>query len=287
MTPTDKLWHKLAGPARTAIRPDFRFDPALYADPSLSIAETAGEPGGHFAVDEHASAGQGSFYSQLRQQAPHIDEGLRRIVTHPEVKALIEAGDSDALHLAFELIQLGAPVDTEIADFSMQAYLEWHPDILAAGMNPLMHYLRHAIVEGHHRSLAELRDDLHIGARPFHSDRDTVLICLPTLAHSAASFVIREMLQQTDKTKNIVVTALEGGGSLDQILPHCCAIQITKKPLAELPYARHAAFRQVDRAILYRAQSAWFIHYCVARDIPLWPISMIMLRTLPHGKALA
>lgn len=268
MTPTDKLWLKLAGPARTAIRPDFRFDPALYADPSLSIAETAGEQAGHFAVDEHASAARGSFYSQLRQQAPHIDDGLRRIVTHPEVKALIEAGDSDALHLAFELIQLGAPADTEIADFSMQAYLDWHPDILAAGMNPLMHYLRHAIVEGHHRSLAELRDDLHIGARPFHPDRDTVLICLPTLAHSAASFVIREMLQQTDKTKNIVVAALEGGGSLDQILPHCCAIQITKKPLAELPYARHAAFRQVDRAILYRAQSAWFIHYCVARDIP-------------------
>lgn len=90
----------------------------------------------------------GSLYSHLRQQAPHIDKGLTRIVTHPELKALIEAGDPDALHLAFELIQLGAPIDNRIADFSMQAYLEWHPDIVAAGMNPLMHYLRYAMIEG-------------------------------------------------------------------------------------------------------------------------------------------
>lgn len=29
----------------------------------------------------------------------------------------------------------------------MQAYLEWHPDIVAAGMNPLMHYLRYGMIE--------------------------------------------------------------------------------------------------------------------------------------------
>lgn len=268
MTRTDQLWHKFAGPARTAIRPNFRFDPAFHAGAPSSIAKTAGEPGTHLSADERAAAGHDSLYSQLRQQAPHIDKGLIRIVTHPELKALIEAGDPDALHLAFELIQLGAPVDTEIADFSMQAYLEWHPDIVAAGMNPLMHYLRYGMIEGHRRSLADLRDDLHDGTRPFHPERETVLICLPDLAHSAASLVIREMLRQTDGAKNIVVAALEGGGMLNQILPYCCAIQITGKPLRELPYARHEAFCQVDRAILYRAKSAWFIHHCIARDIP-------------------
>ena len=45
-------------------------------------------------------------------------------------------------------MQLGAPVDTAVADFSMQAYLEWHPDIAQAGMNPLMHYLRYASSRG-------------------------------------------------------------------------------------------------------------------------------------------
>ena len=268
MTRTDQLWHKFAGPARTAIRPNFRFDPTFHAGASSSIAKTAVEPGAHLAAKEGAAAGHGSLYSQLHQQAPHIDKGLIRIVTHPELKVLIEAGDPDALHLAFELIQLGTPVDTEIADFSMQAYLEWHPDIVAAGMNPLMHYLCHAMIEGHHRSLTDLREDLHEGARPFHPEYETVLICLPDLAHSEAFLVIREMLRQTDGARNIIVAALEGGGMLDQILPHCCAVQITRKPLLELPYARHTAFRQVDRAILYRAKSAWFIHHCVAQDIP-------------------
>lgn len=268
MTLTDQLWYKFAGPARTAIRPNFRFDPTLPACALSSIAKTAGEPGAHLSADEHAAAGHCSLYNQLRQQAPHIDKGLIRIVTHPELKALIEAGDPDVLHLAFELIQLGTPVDTEISDFSMQAYIEWHPDIMAAGMNPLTHYLRYAMIEGHHRSLADLRDDLHEGARPFHPERETILICLPDLANSAASLGIHEMLRQTDEAKNIVVATLEGGGMLDQIIPHCCAIQITRKPLLELPYARHEAFRQIDRAILYRAKSAWFIHHCVGRDIP-------------------
>ena len=250
MSRLDDLWRELAGPARTALRPDFRIDPAF--------RDTGG-------------AEDGTLYARLHRQAPHIDAGLARIVTHPELKALIAAGDPDAPHLAFELIRLGAPLDTRIADFSMQAYLDWHPDIARAGMNPLVHYLRHAVIEGHHRSLAELRDDLHEGARPFDPDRDTVLICLPALDGPAARDaqpVILRMLREASAAQNAVVATLGGGALLAEVLAECCALQITRKPLLELPHAAHEAFGRADRAILHGAASAWFIHHCVARDLP-------------------
>lgn len=260
MSRLDHLWQELAGPALTAGRPDFRIDPAFLA------TAVAGDEGG-----DEGGRQDGTLYARLRRQAPHIDAGLGRIVTHPELKALIRAGDPDALHLAFELIRLGAPVDTRIADFSMQAYLDWHPDIVRAGMNPLVHYLRHAVIEGHHRSLAELRDDLHDGARPFRPDLDTVLICLPALTDPAALDarpVILDLLREAGAARNVVVATLGGGAMLTEVLAECCALQITRKPLQELPYAGHEAFARADRAILHGAASAWFIHHCVARDLP-------------------
>ena len=265
MTTADDLWRKFAGPARTASRPDFRFDPDFYAQAN---PDAAADPAAHYAAEGRAAGKPGTYYSRLRQQAPHIDQGLARLVTHPEVKALIEAGDPDALHVAFELVQLGAPVDTAVADFSMQAYLEWHPDIARAGMNPLMHYLRYAVIEGHHWSLADLREGLHEGAQPFHPERETILICVHELSRTGAPAVGRDLVRQASQTHNVVVATLKGGELLDEFLPHCCALQITKRPLRELPYVTHEAFRQVDRAILNSVECAWFIHHCVARGIP-------------------
>ena len=98
MTTADELWRKLARPAPTASRPNFRFDPDFYAGANR---DAAADPAAHYAAEGRATGHPGTYYSRLRQQAPHIDTGLARLVTHPELKALIEAGDPDALHLAF------------------------------------------------------------------------------------------------------------------------------------------------------------------------------------------
>lgn len=251
MKSADQLWRELAGPERTARRPDFR------VDPDFRPADKSG-----------AAQGHRTLYSELREKAPHIDAGLAALITHPDLKALVAAGDPDALHLAFELIQLGAPVDVAVADFSMQAYLDWHPDIARARMNPLMHYLRYATVERRHRALADLRRDLHLGAQPFLPERETVLICVHELSRTGAPVVGLDLAREASLGFNTIVATHQAGPLLDEFLPHCCAVQVLKNPLRELPYVPFPAFRQIDRAILNSVESVLFVHPLVAENIP-------------------
>lgn len=265
MTTADDLWRALAGPAWTTRRPDFRFDPDFYAG---TYPDAGADAEAHYRSHGVAAGRHGSTYSKLRSEAPHIEKYLPRLVTHPQLQALIEARDPDALHLAFELIQLGAPVDTAIADFSMQAYLDWHPDIARAKLNPLTHYLRYAVIEKNHASLADLREALHQGAQTFRPERETILICMDELSRSDVTEITIDLAHQASQTHNVAVAALKGGDLLNAVLPHCCALQITKRPLQEMLYVQAEPFRNVDRAILNGVDSAWFIHHCVARDIP-------------------
>lgn len=269
MTSLNDIWTQLV--ARTehaARRPDFRFDPEFYA---RTYPELAGEPKAmsrHFADRGAAEGRHGTYYTQLRAQAPHIDVALGPLVTHLELKAAIEAGQPGALELAFELIQLGSPVDALVSDFSMQAYLEWHPDIEAAGMNPLMHYLRFGAVEGGRRTLADLRKGLHQGAQHFRPKLPTVLICVHEMSRTDAPVVGRDLVREASQTHNVVVATHRGGELLDKFLPHCCGVLITHDPLREMSYISAEPFRKIDFALLNSVECMLFIHPLVARDIP-------------------
>lgn len=161
-----QIWTQLAGPAGILDRrPRVDFDPDFYARTHADLTGTDAELLRHFRDHGKAEGRHGTFYAQLRAEAPQIDAALAPLVTYPPLKALIEDGHPGVLELAFELIQLGAPVDAEISDFSMQAYLDWHPDIAAAQLNPLVHYLRFGATEKGRRTLAELRAGQHGGGR--------------------------------------------------------------------------------------------------------------------------
>lgn len=269
MQPLDDIWTNHA--SRVGIidrRPDFRFDPEFYARtyPELGADDTALTS--HFTEHGRAEGRHGTRYAQLRAQAPHIDAALAVLIIDPDLCALVEAGAPDALELAFELIQLGAPVDQSVSDFSVQAYLDWYPDILAAGMNPLSHYLRFGSVEGGRRTLADLRKGLHDGDQTFRSELPTVLICVHEMSRTGAPVVGRDLVREAARTHNVVVAALRGGDLLDQFLPHCCAALITQNPLREMPYVASEGFRRIDFAILNSVECAPFIHPLVAQDIP-------------------
>lgn len=260
-------WARRAGIVEA--RPDFRFDPNFYAQTYPELAAHDRESLlSHFTDYGRTEGRHATYYTQLRAQVPHIDAALEGLITDPALKALIEAGHPDALHLAFELIQLGAPVDVQISDFSMQAYLEWYPDIAAARMNPLMHYLRFASKEGGRRTLADLRKGLHTGQQPFRSELPTVLICVHEMSRTGAPVVGRDLVRQASQTHNVVVATFRGGELLEQFLPHCCNVLITENPLREMPYVRAEAFHKIDFAILNSVECALFIHPLVARDIP-------------------
>lgn len=250
-------------------RPDFRFDPVFYARtyPELGVDDPVALSN-YFDRHGRLEGHHPTYYSQLRQQTPYIDTALAKLIIDPALKALVEQGHPDALHLAFELIQLGEPVDSQISDFSMQAYLEWYPDIAAAQMNPLMHYLRFASVEGGRRTLADLRKGLHAGQQAFRSELPTVLVCVHEMSRTGAPAVGRDLVRQACQTHNVLVAAFRGGELLDQFLPYCCHVLITENPLREMPYVAMEAFRRIDHAILNSVECALFIHPLVAQDIP-------------------
>ncbi|MFN4059907.1 MAG: rhamnan synthesis F family protein [Paracoccus hibiscisoli] len=246
MSPDD-LWAALAGPLGVLdARPDFRLDPAFDG-----------------AAGAHRTA-----YAALRAQAPHIDLPLAALVTHPALGALIAEGHPDALELAHELIALGAPVDRQVSWFSHRTYLEWYPDIAAAGMNPLMHYLRFGWVEGGRRTLADLHQDLHRGRQPLRPDLPTLLVCTHSLASGADPALVDLLRHPGLGGHNLILAALSGGPMLETLLPECCAVLITPHPLREMPHIDDAGFDRIDTAILSSAEAALFAHPLVAQEIP-------------------
>lgn len=264
------IWSRHARRAGIADqRPDFQFDATFYARTYPELAGNDDDLRRHFTDHGRIEGRHGTYYTQLRCEVPNIDQGLATLVTDPALRALFEAGHPDAAELAFELIQLGAPVDSHISDFSMQAYLEWYPDIKAAGMNPLMHYLRFARFEGGRRTLADLRKGLHPGQQEFRPERPTVLICVHEMSRTGAPVVGRDLVRQASRTHNVAVAALRGGDLLDQFLPHCCGALITANPLREMPYVDSEAFQNIDYALLNSVECALFIHPAVAKDVPI------------------
>ena len=263
------IWTTLAGRAGIVDqRPDFRFDPEFYARTYPELGRDDATLLRHYTDHGRSEGRHGTYYSLLRRQAPHIDAALDKLITHPDIRTLIDARHPDALHLAFEAIQLGAPVDADISDFSMQAYLEWYPDIEAAGMNPLMHYLRFGSMEGGRRTLADLRKGFHSGRQVFRPELPTVLICVHEMSRTGAPVVGRDLVREASRTHNVAVAALRGGDLLDQFLPHCCGALVTDNPLREMPYVKADVFRGIDHAILNSVECAPFIHPLVAQDIP-------------------
>jgi len=265
----DDIWFRHA--SRVGIinqRPDFRFDAAFYARNHLDLMGDDDEMRCHFTDRGRTEGRHGTQYAQLRSKVPHIDDGLAALVTDPDLCTLLNANHPDALELAFELIQLGAQVDSWISDFSMRAYLEWHPDVEAAGMNPLIHYLHFGRIEGGRRTLADLRKGLHLGQQEFRPELPTVLICVHEMSRTGAPVVGRDLVRQASRTHNVAVAALRGGDLLEHFLPHCCGALITASPLREMPYVNADAFRHIDQAILNSVECAPFVHALVAQDIP-------------------
>ena len=146
----------------------------------------------------------------------------------------------------------------------MQTYLKWNPDIKAAGMNPLMHYLRFGSMEGGRRTLADLRKGFHSGHQVFRPQLPTVLICVHEMSRTGVPIVDRDLVREASRTHSVAVATLRGGDLLDQFLPHCCGALVTDYTLREMPRVNADVLRRLDHAILNSAECAPFIHALVS-----------------------
>jgi len=269
MPTLDAIWTRYAEPAGLAARrPSFRFDPVYYHSRHPSLPEAPQ------ALDEHfrsAGAAAGLFptyYRELCNHDPAIDSGLMELVIDTELHRLMLEGSPDAYELAFELIHLGAPIDAEVSDFSMKAYLEWNPDIDRARMDPLMHYLCHGRNEIGRRTLRDIRQSHYSGQRAFIPGRPTCLLAMHEMSRTGAPIVARDLAREAARDHNVIVASLRGGQLLDDFRAVACEVVITERPLEDFRYFAGEAFGKIEFAIINSVVGVPFVPLLVAREIP-------------------
>ena len=257
MSKLDSIWATWAGRAGIlAARPDFRLDPAVHGSTSM-VERMVGR----------ASGRAGNTFRSLGERAASFDRALAALVTEPDLAEAIRAGEPEALELAFELIRLGDPVDAEVSDFSGNAYLRFHPDLMRAQVQPLEHYLCYGHAEGR-TTLSALRKKRHRGARAFRPDRPTCLICVHEMSRTGAPVVGRDMAREAAEDHNVVVMSLRGGELLDQFVENACEVVITDRPLHDMAYFNDPIFSRIDFAVTNSVETWPMLPWLVAQGIP-------------------
>ncbi len=269
MPELDKLWTKYAGSAGILERrQSFRFDPDFYGARHTTLPRDPAELERHYREYGAAAGYTRNYYHEVRNYDPRIDAVLADLVIEPRLHEMIRSGERECHELAFELIHLGDPVDAEISNFSMKAYIELNPDIGKGRLDPLMHYLCHGVRETGRRSLRDIRESHHSGQRPFAADLPTCLIAVHEMSRTGAPVVGLDLVREAARTHNVIVAALRGGPLLEAFRELACDVVIVDQPHKQFPYLTGPAFERVDFAILNSVGSYPFVTMLVAREIP-------------------
>ena len=247
----DALWRKHAAaiPGLLDRRPNFRFDPVYYGFRQSRIDQNPASLAQHFDSYGRAEGLFPTIYAQLHAQDTKIDRVLADLVIDPDLAAAIASGLPDACLLAFELIQLGEPVDSKVSDFSLTAYLRSHPDIAKASMDPLLHYLLFGAAEGR-STLGVLRKAHHRGRNAYSADRPTCLIAVHEFSRTGAPIVGLEIVREAARTHNVIVLSHRGGELLDDFREFACDLVVTHQPLHDFPFLAGEAFSKRSKSVV-------------------------------------
>lgn len=263
----DSLWAALAPDRVQRLRPDFRFDPAFYADTYKDLAAAGLDPEDHYLAHGKTEGRLGNTYARLRLSLPDLDNRLTRLVFDPRIHEAIAAGQPDIHALLFELILLGDPIDREVSHFSERFYLARYPDLKTAGIAPILHYIQHGIQEKR-VILRDLRENQHTGQQPFDPDRPTLLIGVHEFSKTGAPIVGLDLAREAALTHNVVVAALRGGPLLDAFCAHATFVVVTETPNNEFDFLSHPAIARIDMAVLNSVECFSFAALLVRRGIP-------------------
>jgi glycosyltransferase involved in cell wall biosynthesis len=265
----DTLWQKHAAclPDLLAARPSFRFDPNHYRQLLGGVAMTPNDMLAHYNAHGRAEGREPTLYREALLRNPGIADVVADLVIDRDLADAIAAGDPDATELAFELIHLGTPIDADVSDFSMSGYLDMHPDIKAAKLDPFLHYLGYGHAEGR-KILRDIRAGQYAGRLPYRPELPTVLIAIHECSRTGAPIVGRDLAREAAKTHNVVVSALRDGPLLEDLRATSCQVLITNAPFQDLPAYTDPVIKKIDFAILNSAVSRDYIPLMVAREIP-------------------
>lgn len=262
------LWVLLRG-AHPAVqnRDSYQFDPEFYNRHYPEVAKAGVVAHDHFVNFGLAEGRLPNRYHQMRRVVPDLDARMGRIIVHSGLLDLIREGHEGAGELAFELVILGANVDSTISDFSEVYYLESNPELANIEISPFQHFIQSGITEGR-KTLRHIRENFHRGERAMDPKKPTCLICVHEFSKSGAPIVGLEIVRHAAKTHNVVVSALRDGPLLADFRAASCAVAVCEHPAQELPYSPEWAFERFEFAILNSVVSHVFAKYLVQRDIP-------------------
>ncbi|MEQ6202774.1 rhamnan synthesis F family protein [Sulfitobacter sp. HNIBRBA2951] len=267
MTP-DEIWLSVvAGSDLEDTRPDFRFDPVFYIENNPDLSAAGVDPQVHYDNHGREEGRAGTGYESVLASLPNLDALIADLVTLPALREGLERGEPEFTALAYELINLGHPFDLTISDFSAAYYLAQNTDVAAAGMDPLMHFLRHGLHEGR-RSLQHLRKDRLNGARVFDPSKPTCFVGVHECSRTGAPLVGLDIVKEAQETHNVIVGTLRRGPLMGQFLKHCHAVVVSQNLDRDAPFLGLDAIDKIDRGILNSVESHPFLKFLVRRDIP-------------------
>ncbi|WP_417724291.1 rhamnan synthesis F family protein [Salipiger sp.] len=261
----DDIWKaRTAGSDIAGMRGDFRFDAEVYTRLNREAPRPPDEAEQHWCATGRDRRRPANEYGRLRAAIPDLDRRIAGLVTDPQIRALIAAGEPDACELLFELILLGHPHDAAVSDFSATYYLTCHPALRDAGVQPFLHYIQHGIRENR-RTLRALRQGYQEGGREFRPSRETCLLAVHDLSLTGAPLLGLELAREAAKQHNLVVTALADGPLREAYAEHAVEVLVTDDPLRDFPF--------------YESEALPEIRFAVLNSVEALPVSQVLLRS--------
>ncbi|MFV0514699.1 MAG: rhamnan synthesis F family protein [Jhaorihella sp.] len=269
MSDLDLLWQKHAAaiPGLLEIRPSFRFDPDYYARSNPGVSGSPEDLRSHFEQIGRTAGQPANTFNHTIAAWPDVSQPICDLVTDLELEAAIKAGAPGAVELLFELINLGAPVDAEVSDFSLESYLEMNKDIREAGVDPLIHYACHGAKEGR-RILRDIRKGQYKGRLRYNPDQPTCLIAVHELSRTGAPIVARDLAREAAKTHNVIIVTLLEGPLLNEFRETSCQVLISSSLNHDFDLFPGEVLKKIDFAIVNSAVAWSYIPFLVAREIP-------------------
>jgi glycosyltransferase involved in cell wall biosynthesis len=269
VTGADTVWEKYASqiPGLLERRPDFRFDPDYYASKTGLVGASLDAIREHFDAHAHEHEAKANKYHEYAKHSDEVQKVLCELVGDEEIEALLREGVPLAVELLFELISLGDPIDSQASRFSVAHYIMSHPDIAAANVDPLYHYLNFGAKEGR-ATLGTIREAKHVGRISFDPAKPTVLVCVHEMSRTGAPIVGLDIAREACETHNVIVASLRDGPLLEEFTQFATEVLITDKTRTEFRFLSSVAAKDIDFAILNSVVCFPFISFVVEAEIP-------------------
>lgn len=156
----------------------------------------------------------------LNQALQQRDEQIANLKLNPDVA---EAGFDPAMHYLLDGCRDGRAYtlpEMDISgehsklpeDFDQDLYHKLYPDVAAAGLDPIIHYLLHGHREGRICSLPEIE---LCGDYDFKPDRETILVVSHEASRTGAPMLCFNLTQELAGRYNVVALLLGGGPLAD------------------------------------------------------------------------